>query len=382
MTAQNDGKGRVIATDPLSEELIDALASIGLTPESPPKGLSPTDLGPLLGEVEVLIVGDSPVAKGALERAPRLGHIARMGAGPGHIDVRVACDRGVLITHAPACDAEARADRLLMLISMLDAGIAQGGASGRGLQSSRLGVVGDGEAASMLARSAIALGVRVRAWSPELTPARAVESGATYVDGLSALADQSDILCLTEPGFEVDSAVVNALPAGAHLVFGAPTKIALTSLTEAMADGKIGVAALHDALPDDCAKFAAGQGATILSAEHLCTARTRSNVALSVMQSVRAYLRHQPAHAALNLAETEASPTILVVRHSTSAEALAGLFSQLKTADLKVSQLDNRVFHGGQSAMTRISLNAPPSPVVLQRLRGITGVIAVDAITP
>ncbi len=85
---------QVVIANPVGEELVEGLRSIGLDVHSPDKALTPELLSSQLEDASILIVTDTPVLRGAIERAASLALIVRVGEGPGKVDVNAASERG------------------------------------------------------------------------------------------------------------------------------------------------------------------------------------------------------------------------------------------------------------------------------------------------
>ena len=105
------------------------------------------------------------------------------GGGPGAPYATAELALGLLISAAraiPIADANMRAG-----------GFQRGVPVGMSLAGKTLGIVGLGRLGSRMARYAAALDMKVIAWSPNLTPAKAQEVGARLV-GKSELMTESD----------------------------------------------------------------------------------------------------------------------------------------------------------------------------------------------
>lgn len=128
-----------------------------------------------------------------------------------HVDLDAASHAGVLVCCAPA-NSESRephhatAELAWALILALAKHIVHNDSSlragawqtiaGIGLAGKTLGVVGStGKVGSIVARIGVAVGMRVIAWSPRLTPERAAEQGVEAVS-LDELLRQSDVVSL------------------------------------------------------------------------------------------------------------------------------------------------------------------------------------------
>ncbi len=142
---------------------------------------------------------------------PGLRIVAVASAGYDHLDVDALTAAGVPVAHAPGyCDVEVADHAIAMTVALLrnlhvgDRYVRDGGWSSRAVGAKRvtgsvLGVVGLGRTGALVARRAVALGLRVIAWAPRTQPARARELGATPVATLAELLAASDVVSLHVP---------------------------------------------------------------------------------------------------------------------------------------------------------------------------------------
>jgi phosphoglycerate dehydrogenase-like enzyme len=150
----------------------------------------------------------TPFPRALIERLARLRMIALTGARSWTLDLEACTARGVLVCHtggekATAATAELTLGLLLAAArhlpaadaSMRDGRFQQGLPVGTVLEGRTLGVVGLGKIGSRMARYGAALGMRVVAWSPNLTAERAQAAGAQRLDKLDLLK-QSDAVTL------------------------------------------------------------------------------------------------------------------------------------------------------------------------------------------
>jgi phosphoglycerate dehydrogenase-like enzyme len=128
--------------------------------------------------------------------------------GPSNptVDVEACTRQGVTVCNTPRSDAlYATAELALGLMiaaaraipaadkAMRAVGFQFGLPVGIGLAGKTLGIVGLGRLGARLVRSALALDMRVIAWSPNLTAAKAQEAGAALV-GKSDLMSDADVI--------------------------------------------------------------------------------------------------------------------------------------------------------------------------------------------
>ena len=144
--------------------------------------------------------------EGLIRRLPKLRMIGITGALAANLDLAACSRRGVVVCNtagggpgAPYATAELALGLLISAaraIPIADANMRAGGFQrgvpvGMSLAGKTLGIVGLGRLGSRMARYAAALDMKVIAWSPNLTPAKAQEVGARLV-GKSELMTESD----------------------------------------------------------------------------------------------------------------------------------------------------------------------------------------------
>ena len=144
--------------------------------------------------------------EGLIRRLPKLRMIGITGALVANLDLAACSRRGVVVCNtagagpgAPYATAELALGLLISAaraIPIADANMRAGGFQrgvpvGMSLAGKTLGIVGLGRLGSRMARYAAALDMKVIAWSPNLTPAKAQEVGARLV-GKSELMTESD----------------------------------------------------------------------------------------------------------------------------------------------------------------------------------------------
>jgi phosphoglycerate dehydrogenase-like enzyme len=142
-----------------------------------------------------------------IRRLPKLRMIGVTGASNRSLDVEACTRQGVTVCNttggagAPYATAELALGLMIAAaraIPIADRGMRAGGFQrgvpvGIGLAGKTLGVVGLGRLGARLARYALALDMKILAWSPNLTEAKAEEAGASLV-GKSELMSGSDVI--------------------------------------------------------------------------------------------------------------------------------------------------------------------------------------------
>jgi phosphoglycerate dehydrogenase-like enzyme len=146
----------------------------------------------------------TPFPRALVERLPKLRLLITTAARNRAVDVEACAERGITVCGTPSV-AHPTVDltwglilSLLRRIPEQERALREGRwqvALGTTLEGKTLGVVGLGNLGSRVARVGAAFGMRVIAWSQNLTPERAGAAGATAVDKATLLRE-SDVVTL------------------------------------------------------------------------------------------------------------------------------------------------------------------------------------------
>jgi phosphoglycerate dehydrogenase-like enzyme len=209
-------------------------------------------------EVVVAMRERTPFTRERLERLPNLRLLVTTGMRNASIDVAAANERGIVVSGTggvTAATAELTWALILALARHLpteDRSMHEGGwqeTVGTDLAGATLGVIGLGRQGGPVARIGGAFGMRVIAWSPNLTPERAAEHGADAVSR-DELLEQADVLTIHIPLSDRSRGLIGAaelagMKPGALLVNTSRGPIVdEDALVAALRDGAIGGAAL------------------------------------------------------------------------------------------------------------------------------------------
>ena len=146
----------------------------------------------------------TPLPRATLERLPRLKLIVSAGARNASIDVAAATERGVAVVHTGYTSAPTIEMTWALILAASRHIVAENLAFRRGgwqqdvgvgLGGKTLGVLGLGRVGSAVAKVGALLGMKVLTWSPNMTPERAAEGGATAVSKEDLLR-RSDVLTI------------------------------------------------------------------------------------------------------------------------------------------------------------------------------------------
>ena len=201
-------------------------------------GLSGEALTAALGahDPAVLVVRSTKVTAADIGAARGLSLIVRAGAGVNTIDLEAASSRGVYVSNCPGKNASAVAELTIGHLVNLDRRIAdnvaqlregrwnkKGFGGARGLRGRTLAVLGCGTIGREVIARALALGMRVRAWSRSLTDELAedlgIERAATPEEAVEGADAVSVHLALTpETRGRVGESIFGRMKPGAYFI--------------------------------------------------------------------------------------------------------------------------------------------------------------------
>ena len=147
----------------------------------------------------------TPFPRSLFDKLPRLEHLFTSGMRNKSIDLEAAADHDVVVTGTPTLDhptPELTWGLILALarqIPLEDKAMHEGKWAltvGYSLKGNTLGIIGLGRMGTQMARVALAFGMNVLAWSPNLTAERCAEAGVTLAPSKEALLAESDFVTL------------------------------------------------------------------------------------------------------------------------------------------------------------------------------------------
>jgi len=197
---------KVLISDKLSPAAVEIFRTRGIEVDVK-SGLSPADLRAIIGDYDGLA---TKVTKELLEVATKLKVVGRAGIGVDNVDVKSATARGVVVMNTPHGNAITTAEHAIALMFALARQIPEASRStkagkweknrfmGVELTGKTLGLIGCGNIGSIVADRAHGLRMRVIAYDPYLTEARALELGVEKVE-LDALISRADVITLHTP---------------------------------------------------------------------------------------------------------------------------------------------------------------------------------------
>ena len=141
-----------------------------------------------------------------IEKLPDLKLIVSTGARNPALDVAAARDRGILVCNTPTAGFSTTTVAIGLMLELtrhigqenarMKAGAYWQGTIGVDPEGKTLGVIGLGKLGARVTKIALAMGMKVIAWSQNLTPERCREVGAGFAASKEELLRQADIVSL------------------------------------------------------------------------------------------------------------------------------------------------------------------------------------------
>ena len=331
--------------------------------------------------------------------------IGRAGAGTNNIPVKALSQRGVPVFNAPGANANAVKELVLTGILMAarniqpalafmasltgdDQGLARSVEDGKTqfagveLPNHTLGIIGLGRVGSLVADTAIKLGMNVLGYDPEITvdAAWSLPSQVKKAHSIDEVLKASQFVTLHVPLLDVTRHLIGAR----NLELLRPGAVLLNFSREEIVDAKAVVEALASRrlkyyVTDFPVSVLLGN-AGVIALPHLgaSTREAEDNCAVMVVDQVRDYLENGHIQNAVNF------PTVLMQREAPFRVAIANanvpnMLGQISGAmakgGLNIHNMVNR--SKGEMAYTLVDVDSAVSSVLIDELSAIQGVLAV-----
>jgi D-3-phosphoglycerate dehydrogenase / 2-oxoglutarate reductase len=353
---------KVLVADAISQRGIDELSRDGGVEVTVQTKLPPEKLIEVISEFAGLIVrSETKVTRPIIEAAKKLRVVGRAGVGVDNVDVETATRRGVLVLNAPGGNTVSTAEHAFSLLLCAARKIPQADASLRGKKWSRkdfegvelynktLGVIGMGRIGSELSRRAIAFGMRVAAYDPYLSAARARSLQVELVEELDDLLAVADFISFHTPLTAETRHLLNAeriskTKAGVRIINCARGGlIDETALANALQDRHVAAAALDvfeiEPLPENSPLRDAPN---LILTPHLgaSTAEAQESVGIEIAQAIRSALLEGTIRNAVNMPSLDAKTLSIIGPHMRFGEKLGRFLAQVaprRVDELKIN---------------------------------------------
>ena len=343
---------KILVCDPISPK---GIALLQQRPELEvvvlPKRLSEAELLPVVKDVVAMVVrSETKVSAKVIEAAPKLRVVGRAGVGVDNVDVDAATQHGVVVMNTPGGNTISTAELTFSMLLSLARKVPQAYASmtsgkwdrkqfqGTELHGKTLGVLGLGRIGGEVAKRALAFGMKVCAYDPFLTEARARALGIELASELDAVYRDADFITVHMPVTEQTRGMLNAaafakMKPKVCLVNCARGEIIVEAdLLSALDSGKVAAAALDvfatEPLPAD---HPFRKHAGIILTPHLgaSTQEAQEKCGIEVAEVLTAYLLTGEVRNAVNLPYLDAKTYEQVRPYLVLGEKLGKLLAQM-----------------------------------------------------
>ena len=319
------------------------------------KKLPESELLPRVKDAVALVVrSETKITKAVLDAAPGLKVVGRAGVGVDNVDVESATARGVVVMNTPAGNTISTAELTFSMLLAMARKIPQAHASmkagewnrkafsGIELSGKTLGVLGMGRIGSEVAKRARAFGMRVLAYDPYLSHARA-QALDVQLASLDGVFTDADFITVHMPMTDETRGMINAttiakMKKGVRLLNCARGGIVVEAdLAAAIQSGHVAAAALDvyetEPPPADLPLRALPQ---VIMTPHLgaSTDEAQENVGIEVAEAITAYLLDGEVRNAVNLPALDAKTYAHLKPYLLLGEKLGRLLGQLAPKQL------------------------------------------------
>jgi len=363
-------------------------------------------VGKAIDEPDAILVRSQDMH--ALAIPPSVRAIGRAGAGTNNIPVPEMSLRGVPVFNAPGANANAVRELVLAALLMaarnvipalgyvagldgsapdLEKQVEDGKKQFAGIElpNRTLGIIGLGAIGSLVADTAIKLGMKVTGFDPEITVDAAwrLSSSVRRAHSIEEVLKQSDFVTLHVPLLAMTRNLIDA------------KRLAV------MKHGAVLLNFARDALVDDAAVVAAlrarklkfymcdfpGRGLLhepgVVALPHLgaSTEEAEDNCAVMVVDQVREFLEHGAIANAVNFPNVEMpreSPYRLAIANANVPNMLGQISTAMARAGLNIHNMVNK--SRGEMAYTLVDVDSPIQPDAIRAIASIEGVLSVRAI--
>ncbi len=360
-------------------------------------GSKPEQVLALVKDVVAIVVrAETKITREVFAAAPLVKVVGRAGVGVDNIDVEAATERGVIVMNTPSGNTIATAELTFTHMLCGARPIVQAGASmragqwdkksfsGSELMQKTLGVLGLGRIGAEVSKRAQAFGMRVLAYDPYLTEARAKALNVEMVtqDKIFTDADYITVhMPLTDDTkYMVDEAAFAKMKKGVRIFNCARGGIIKESaLLAALKEGKVATAGL-DVFEEEpiAADHPLRSLPNVVLTPHLgaSTKEAQESVGLEVAEAITEVLRGGVVRNAVNMPSVDARTLGVLRPYLELGDCLGAVLQQV--APDKVEKL--RITYFGKIC----ELDANPLTRAIQRgyLRRISGAAINDVNAP
>jgi D-3-phosphoglycerate dehydrogenase len=341
-----------------------------------------SELLPLVKDANAIVVrSETKITKNVIDAAPNLRVVGRAGVGVDNVNVDAATQRGIIVMNTPGGNTISTAELTFSMLMALARKIPQAHMSmkegkwsrkefqGSELFNKTLGILGLGRIGTEVAKRAQAFGMKIIAYDPFLSMARAKALQVDLRENVDDVYSVADFITVHMPMTDETRGMVNAaafakMKKGVRILNCARGGIIKEAdLLAALQSGQVAGAGLdvYEVEPPP-ADFALRSLPQVVMTPHLgaSTHEAQENVGIEVAEAITDYLLSGAVRNAVNLPNLDAQTFQVVKPFLNLGEKLGRLVAQLapKRNDRIV------ITYGGRAAQL------PSDPITRSVLKG------------
>lgn len=344
-------KPKVLVSDPISQSGVDALAEGGHLDVTFKPGLPHEELLKIIPDYAALVVrSQTKVGADVIAAAKNLKAVGRAGVGVDNVDVDAATQRGIVVMNTPGGNTISTAEHAFSLLVSVARKIPDAHASvksgawdrksfqGVELNGKTLAILGMGRIGAEVAKRANAFGMRVIAYDPYLSEARAKALQIELVENLDEALPLADFVTMHMPLTEETKHMLDArrlalLKKGARIVNCARGGlIDEKALADALTSGQIAGAAI-DVFEEEppTADNPLRSAPNVVFTPHLgaSTAEAQESVGIEIAHTIRAAILDGTINNAVNAPSVDAKTLAVLGPYLQLGESLGRFLSQI-----------------------------------------------------
>ena len=216
-----------------------------------------SELVAAVADAEALIIRSDKVTAEVIAAAPKLKIVVRAGAGYDNVDLAAASEAGVVVMNTPGQNSNAVAElAIAMMIFMCRNQFTP--VTGTEIEGRTIGIQAFGNVGRLVGAKAKALGLKVKAIDPFLTPEKIAEGGAEPVSDLKELYAGCDFVSVHIPATpqtvgSIGYELITSMPKGAVLVNTARKEVIDEAGLEKALEDRPDLKYVTDVMPDNYA---------------------------------------------------------------------------------------------------------------------------------
>jgi D-3-phosphoglycerate dehydrogenase len=338
--------------------------------------------------------------------------VARVGAGYNNIPVAHCTEQGIPVFNTPGANANAVKELIVSALTLGSRGILEGIAyvntlgdmtdgqelsqllekekkrfKGNELAGKTLGVIGLGAIGSMVADTALSLGMNVAGYDPALSVDAAwrLSSNIKKVDNLVSLVSRSDFITLHLPVLDstrnlMNKELLSNVKQGAVLLnFAREEIVDAKAVVEALESGRLAKYLADFPTPE----LIGVPGAVLTPHIGASTDEAEENCAVMAAEQIKDFLENGNIKNSVNfpaLSLERNGGYRVSISNRNVPKILGNILSLLADANINVLDMLNK--SRDDIAYNLIDVEVEPSEDILNQMRGAEGVINVRLISP